>query len=169
MIAVVLAALVLEGCYGSPRLLLDPDEAVHPIADGVYQRQGEADRYRISLGSDGWYEIEPVEADGMIGQSHHVLLNRVALADGGEEFAVAEQADEGYRYAVVRLDHGRVFLATPDCADPLDRNDAVDHGGQPEDDDPMTRICSFKTRDALVAALAAFAGHANFGVPYFRQ
>jgi hypothetical protein len=70
---------------------------------------------------------------------------------------------------VARLDHGRVFLATPDCADPLDRNDAVDHGGQPEDDDPMTRICSFKTRDAVLAALAAFAGHASLGVPYFRQ
>jgi hypothetical protein len=82
---------------------------------------------------------------------------------------VVEQADEGYEYAASRSDHERDFPATPDRADPLDRNDAVDPGGQPEDDDWMTRICSFKSRDALVASIAAFAGHANLGVPYFRQ
>ncbi|HUO13316.1 MAG TPA: hypothetical protein VMU37_11225, partial [Caulobacteraceae bacterium] len=90
--------------------------------------------------------------------------------DGGRQgFAVAEQTDDGYEYGVAIVDHGRVFLATPDCSDPLDRSDAVDHGGEAEDDDPMTHICSFKSRDALVAALAAYAGHASFGVPYFRK
>jgi hypothetical protein len=168
-LAALFATVVLSACYGSPKLLLDPDEAAHPIADGVYQRQGEAERYQVSVGSDGWYQVEEIEAGGLIGQSHRVLLNEVTLDGGREAFAVAEQADEGYEYAVALVDHGRVFLATPDCADPLDRNDAVDHDGQPEDDNPMTRICSFKTRGALVAALAAFAGHANLGVPYFRQ
>jgi hypothetical protein len=169
VLAVVAGALALCACYASPSLLLDPDDAAHPIEDGVYQRQGEADRLRVSLGSDGWYRIEQIEPDGLIGQSHRVLLNAMTLAGGREAFAVAEQADEGYRYAVAVLDHGRVFLATPDCSDPLDRGDAVDHGGEAEDDDPMTRNCFFKSRAALSAALAAFAGHAGFGVPYFRQ
>jgi hypothetical protein len=167
--AVLLAALALAACYASPRLLLDPDAAAHPLADGIYGRAGEAIRYRVSLGSDGWYRIEPVEAGGLIGESHRVLLNNITLEGGREAFAVAEQTDDGYRYGVALRDHERVFLATPDCADPLDLHDAVDHGGQPEDDDSMTRFCSFKSRDALVAALAAYAGHAAFGVPYFRQ
>jgi hypothetical protein len=165
----VWAAAALAGCYGSPSLLLDPDAAAHPIEDGIYQRADEDARYRVSLGSDGWYRIEKVAADGLIGQTHRVLLNSMPLGDGREGFAVAEETDEGYEYAVALLDHGRVFLATPDCVDPLDRNDAVDHGGQAEDDDPMTHICTFKSRDALVAALGAYAGHAAFGVPYLRK
>jgi hypothetical protein len=168
--ALALGAIVaIAACYASPRLLLDPDAAAHPIEDGVYQRAGEADRFRVNLGSDGWYRIEKVEPGGLIGETHRVLLNSITLGGGREGFAVAEQTDDGYEYAVAVLDHGRVFLATPDCSDPLDRSDAVDHGGEGEDDDPMTHLCSFKSRGALVAALAAYAGHASFGVPYFRQ
>lgn len=163
------ATLTLAACYASPALLLDPDAAVHPIEDGVYQRDGDDTRYRVSLGSDGWYRIEEVEAAGLIGETHRVLLNSMTLEGGAEGFAVAEQTDQGYEYALARLDHGRVYLATPDCADPLGRSDAVDHGGQGEDDDPMTPICSFKTRGALVAALAAYAGHAGSGAPFRRK
>jgi hypothetical protein len=165
----IVGALVLAACYASPALLLDPDAAAHPIEDGTYQRDGEDARYRVSLGSDGWYRIEPIEAGGLIGESHRALLTPITLDGSREAFAVAEQTDEGYEYGIALLDHGRVFLATPDCADPVDRDDAVDHGGQAEDDDPMTHICSFKTRGAVMAALAAYAGHASFGAPYIRK
>ena len=165
----LLAALTLAACYASPALLLEPDAAAHPIEDGVYQREGEETRYRVSLGSDGWYRIEEIQAGGLIGESHRALLNPITLEGGREAFAVAEEADQGYEYGLALLDHGRVFLATPDCVDPVDRNDAVDHGGQAEDDDPMTHKCSFKTRGALVAALAAYAGHASFGAPFLRH
>ena len=162
--------MALTACYASPALLLDPDEAAHPLDEGVYERgDGDHARFRVILGSDGWYQVEPIEAGGLIGQSHRVLLNPITLDGGREGFAVARQADEGYVYAVATVDHGRVYLATPDCVDPLDRNDAVDHGAQAEDGDPMTPTCSFKTRGALVAALAAYAGHAGFGVPYLRK
>jgi hypothetical protein len=165
-----LAALSLAACYASPILLLDPSEAAHPLEDGVYQRDdGEGARFRVSLGSDGWYSIEQVEVGGLIGESHRVLLNAITLDGGREAFALAQQTDDGFDYAIAYLDHGRVYLATPDCVDPLDRNDAVDHGGQAEDDDPMTHKCSFKTRGALVAALASYAGHASFGAPYIRK
>jgi len=163
------AALVLAACYASPGLLLDPGEAAHPIDDGVYQQDGDDARYRVNQGSDGWYRIEQVEQGGLIGQSHRVLLNAMTLDGGREGFAVAEQTDEGYAYAVAYLDHGRVYLATPDCVDPLDRNDAVDHGARAEDDDPMTHICKFRTRGAVLAALAAYAGHASFGAPFLRK
>jgi hypothetical protein len=164
------AALSLAACYASPALLFDESEAAHPLEEGLYQR-ADADhaQFRVSLGSDGWYRIERVEDGGLIGESHRVLLSAMTLDGGREGFAVAEQTDEGYDYAVAYLDHGRVYLATPDCVDPLDRNDAVDHGGQGEDDDPMTHNCSFKTRGALTAALAAYAGHASFGAPYIRK
>lgn len=163
------AALALAACYASPVLLLDPDQAAHPIDDGIYQRAGDDARYRVSLGSDGWYRIEQVEQGGLIGQSHRVLLNPMTLDGGREGFVVAEQTDEGYDYSVAYLDHGRVYLATPDCVDPLDRNDAVDHGARAEDDDPMTHICKFRTRGAVQAALAAYAGHASFGAPFLRK
>jgi len=163
------AALVLVACYGSPILLLDPDASAHPFDDGVYQREGDDARYRVSLGSDGWYQIEQIEPGGLIGQSHRALLNAMTLEGGREGFAVAEQTDEGYAYAVAYLDHERVYLATPDCVDPLDRNDAVDHGARAEDDDPMTHICKFRTRGAVLAALAAYAGHASFGAPFLRK
>lgn len=168
-LVLALAAWVLSACYGSPALLLDPDEAVHPIEEGIYQRDGDGARYRVSLGSDGWYLVEPIEPGGLIGQSHRVLLNAMTLEGGREGFAVAEQTEDGYTYAVAYLDHGRVYLATPDCVDPLDRNDAVDHGARAEDDDPMTHICKFRTRGAVQAALAAYAGHASFGAPFLRK
>jgi len=168
-LVLALAAWVLAACYASSDLLLDSSEAAHPIEDGFYQRDGEAARYRVSLGADGWYRVEPVEAGGLIGQTHRVLLNAMTLDGGREGFAVAEQTDEGYDYSVAVLDHGRVYLATPDCVDPLDRNDAVDHGARAEDDDPMTHICKFRTRGAVQAALAAYAGHASFGAPFLRK
>jgi hypothetical protein len=33
----------------------------------------------------------------------------------------------------------------------------------------MTRNTTLKSRDARVATIAAYAGHASFGVPYFRK
>ena len=168
--ALALVALALAACYASPALLLDPSEAAHPLEDGVYQRDDDDQaRFRVNLGSDGWYRIEQIDPGGLIEESHRVLLNAMTLEGGREGYVLAQQTDEGYEYAVAYLDHGRVYLATPDCVDPLDRNDAVDHGGQAEDDDPMTHICSFKTRGALTAALASYAGHASFGAPYIRK
>ena len=66
---------------------------------------------------------------------------------------------------VAFVEDGRVYLATPDCADSADRDDAVDHGGEPQDDEAMTHNCLFQTGTPLVAALSAFAGHAVFGDP----
>jgi hypothetical protein len=70
---------------------------------------------------------------------------------------------------VAYLERERVYLATPDCTDPLDRNAAVDHGGFPVDDDDMAHNCFFKNRGALLSALTAFAGQAGFGSPYQRK
>lgn len=170
IVLLLCAVMALAACYASPVLLLDPAEAAHPLEEGTYQRDdGVQARFRVSLGSDGWYRIEQVDPGGLIEESHRVLLNAMTLEGGREGYVAAQQTDDGYAYAVVYLDHGRVYLATPDCVDPLDRNEAVDHGGQAEDDDPMTHICSFKTRGGLVAALAAYAGQASFGAPYIRK
>jgi len=93
----------------------------------------------------------------------------MALEDGRPAFAIAVQADDGYAYAVAMVTGGRVQLATPDCVDPADRNLAVDHGGDEGDDDGMTPACTFHNRGALLSALAAFAGQADFGRPYQRH
>jgi hypothetical protein len=166
----VFAALALAACYASNRLLLDPDAAVHPVEDGTYVRDGDdSDRFRLTLDPDGWYRVEQFNPNGTIGQTKRLLVNEQDF-DGRDGYLIGEEAgDGGYTYSVAFLDHGRVFMATPDCADPLDRDDAVDHGGEPQDDEAMTHNCLFRTRDALVAALSAFAGHADFGSPYQRH
>jgi hypothetical protein len=171
--ALLLTGLGLAGCYASPGLLLDPTEAVQPLAEGDYIQDGgpgeAGGRFRLIQTADGWYEVETLYADGTIGETHRALVNLIATSGGGS-FAIAEaQGDGGYAYAVARLVGGRVQLATPDCADPADRDLAVDHGGGEDDDGSMTPNCSFHNRVALLAALAAFAGQADFGRPYIRH
>lgn len=168
--AVLAAASVsLSGCYVSDRLLLDPSAAVHPLDDGTYVREGDdADKIRITLDPDGWYDIERYNDNGTIGETRRVLANEGTFA-GREGYALAEQTDEGFDYAVAFVDNDRVYLATPDCSDSLDRDDAVDHGGEQQDDEAMTHNCLFKNRDALFGALSGFAGHADFGAPYQRH
>ena len=166
-----LLSLCLAGCYASPGLLLDSDEAVQPLLDGVYVRDDDpADRFQLTETADGWYRIERYNANGTIGETHRALFTPMALEDGRPAFAIAEQEGDGdrYAYAVATITNGRVQLATPDCVDPSDRNLAVDHGGDADDDEGMT-ACTFHNRGALLSALAAFAGQADFGGSYQRH
>lgn len=163
------AALALSGCYVSDRLLLDPTAAAHPLDDGVYVRDGdESDKIRITQEPDGWYGVETYNDNGTIGETRRVLANEASIG-GREGYVLAEQTDDGFDYAVAFVDGERVYLATPDCSDSLDRDDAVDHGAEARDDEAMTHNCLFKNRDALFAALSGFAGHADFGAPYQRH
>jgi hypothetical protein len=166
---VTLLGLALSGCYVSDRLLIDPGEAAHPIEDGTYVRDGDPhDELSITLEPDGWYAVAKYNNNGLIGRSHRVLATPADL--GGEEgFILAEQTGDGFTYAIGRLEGGRVYLATPDCSDPLDRSDAVDQGGEARDDGPMSNNCLFRSRAALMAALSGFAGHAVYGEPYQRH
>ena len=161
-LSLALAGAALSGCYASDGLLLDPDQAVHPLADGVYVRQGDpADRFRLTLQPDGWYAVERIGAGGVLGETHRVLAQ-----PSGDGLILAEQEPDGFLYGLARIEPGRLYLAAPDCADPLDRDDADDQGARPDDDDLTHHACRFTTRAALAAALAAFAGHADFGAGY---
>ena len=169
-LAAILCGFGLAGCYASSGLLLDADAAVQPLLDGVYVRDDDPeDRFQLTQTAGGGYRVERFNVNGTIGQTHHILLTPMALDDGRAAFAVAEQTDDGYAYAVALIDGGRVQLATPDCADPLDLNLAVDQGGEADDDIGMTPACKFRDRVALLSALAAFAGQADFGRPYQRH
>jgi hypothetical protein len=162
--------MLLSGCYASPGLLLDSDAAVQPLADGVYARDGDpADRFHLTQTADGGYRAERFNANGTLGETHRLLATPMALDDGRAAFAIADRTDEGYAYAVAMIDGRRVQIATPDCADPADRNLAVDHGGEADEDEAMTPACTFHNRVALLSALAAFAGQADFGRPYQRH
>jgi hypothetical protein len=164
-----LAALALGACYASHTLLLDPDAAVQPLEDGVYARDGgDHGRWRIGRDPDGWYRVEAFNPNGTLGQTRRALFNALPLG-AVKAFAIAEETDDGFVYAVAVKQGERVYLATPDCADPLDKGLAVDHGGQPEDDDSMTHNCFFRTRDAVLSALADYAGQADFGAPYLKK
>ena len=168
--AIIACALALAACYASPGLLLDVDDAVQPLVDGVYVRDGDPnDRFQITETSDGWYRVERFNPNGTIGETRRALLTPMVLGDGGAAFAMAVQTEDGYAYAVALITQGRVQLATPDCVDPSDRNLAVDHGADADDDAGMTPACTFHNRGALLSALAAFAGQADFGRPYQRH
>lgn len=172
-LCLAVAAIVLSGCYTSTELLLDPDAAAHPLADGVYERtDADHERFRITLEPDGWYDAEDFDANGAIGETHKVLLNHLSDEDGDEapnSFAAVEETGDTFTYFAVLIRDDRVYLATPDCADPLDSSLAVDHGGQPEDDEAMTHDCVFRTKEAVMAALTDFVGQADFGAPYLRK
>ncbi len=161
--------LLLSGCYVSDRLLVDAGEAVHPIVDGTYVRDGDpSDKLSITLEPDGWYAVAKYDPNGLIGRTHRVLAIEGDL--GGEDgYVLAEQTSDGFTYAIGRVDGTRVYLATPDCSDPLDRSDAIDQGGEARDDGPMSNNCLFRSRAALMAALSGFAGHAVYGEPYQRH
>ncbi len=165
----LIAAVSLGACYASRGLLLDPDAAVHPLDDGVYQRDGgDHERLRIDRDPDGWHRVEQFNPDGTIGETRRVLFNPLPLG-GLKAFAAAEETPDGFVYAVLLLKGERVYLAIPDCADPLDAKLAADHGGRPEDDDSVSHDCLFKSREAVLSALADFAGQADFGAPYARK
>lgn len=164
-----LCACLLSACYASGALLLDPDAAVQPLAEGTYAAAGPTgDRYRLTIEADGWYDVEPVSATGVIGETSHVLFNVMDPVGGRAAYAVAVEQQEGYRYLVVMVEARRAYMATPDCGDPLDRGLAVDQGAEASDDDAMTRQCIFKDRSALLAALSAFAGQADLGAPFHK-
>jgi len=167
--AVLLCGLLLAACYASHGMLLDTDEAAQPLLDGIYVRDGDpADRFQVTETADGGYRFERFNANGTIGETRRALFTPMALEDGRPAFAIAVQEGDGYAYAVAMIAQGRVQLATPDCADPADRNLAVDHGGDADDDGAMT-ACTFHNRGALLSALAAFAGQADFGGSYQRH
>ena len=157
----------LAACYASRGLLLDADEAAHPLENGVYAQVG-GDRWRVGLDLDGWYRLEQVYANGTIGETHRVLFNELPM-DGLKAYALAEQTDDGFAYAVAVKRGDQVFLATPDCADPLDKDVAQDHGGVAQTDDSMSHNCLFRRRGELLSALAAYANQADFGAPYQRE
>ena len=170
LLILAVCGLLLSACYSSSGLLLDADAAVHPLPDGVYARIGGSDdRWKVSLQADGWYLVEHYNDNGTLGESRRALFNAVDPIAGHPTFAVAMEADEGFEYVTLVTDQSRVFLATPDCGDPVDRNLAVDHGGSAGDDGAMTHNCTFHDRGALLSALAAQAGQADFGRPYQRR
>ena len=163
-------AAAIAGCYASRALLLDPDEAAQPLAEGTYVSDADAaNRYRLTLEADGWYDVEQFNANGTIGATRHVLFNALDPVASRAAYAAAVEQGDGYAYLVVLTDGPKVYLATPDCGDPLDRDVAVDHGGEPGDDDAMTRNCTFSSRNALIAALSAYAGQADLGSPFRRH
>jgi hypothetical protein len=162
-LGVLAAALALAGCYGSQALLLDPALAIHPLADGVYAQAGDGGaRLRLTLEPDGWYAVERLDAQGLLGETHRVLVNSL-----GGDFVLAEDGDDGFSYAVARIEGAQLYLAAPDCADPLDRDDAEDQGASL--DEGPSNLCRFTTREALTAALTAFEGHADFGAAFQRK
>lgn len=159
-----LVAAPLAACYVSDDPLLNADEAVHPLADGVYGRQGDPrDRLRLTQEPDGWYSVERLDPSGILGETHRVLA---VPSEAG--LILAEADAPSFTYGIARVQGGRLYVAAPDCADPLDRGDAQDQGASGDDDNDFGHFCRFRSSQALERALASFAGHADFGAPYIR-
>lgn len=149
-------SLALGGCWRSPKLLLNPAEAVRAIPDGVYAKVGDPSEFdAVVWKGGGFYELQD---EGSISVFTLVPLGEIggrqafagAMADDGCQSGEAEDCE--WDYAVVFVDANGADVAAPDCKDTSVM--AKRFGAVPE---PDGAACNFASPADLKAALAAFA------------
>jgi hypothetical protein len=154
----VVAGLLLAGCYESQDLLLDPGAARQPFAAGARSliEDDKTTRFVLTPRSDGWYDVQAVE-DGSPGAAHKVLLNDLSKDSGRTLYAYATyDSDEGaYVYGILSVDaDGRVMKKDADCHREADEKIAEQMGGAKK----LVDSCQFYRNDkGLLAALQALA------------
>ena len=152
--AVALAAVALSGCYQSERLLLNPREAVAPLAPGVHKTAGggEALEVEVSVTKDGWQKIHLDNKDDMI------LFTPLPGAPAGEQrYALAFAENVGFVYGLAYRRGGQVYIDLPLCDGGEALDIALRHGATAERPGVIAPVCTFKDSAALVAALTDFA------------
>jgi hypothetical protein len=148
-----LATLALAGCYMSDKLLLDPAQAVTPLAEGRQEMRGSStETVEIRLGADRWYTIRSGKETG------RVLFTplQAGVDDGRYAFAAPEQ--NGFVYGVAERIDGRIYLDLPFCDLGPAREIAIANGVRPPaKGKALSPVCEFDDAKDLRAALAAYA------------
>jgi hypothetical protein len=153
----LLAAFALAGCYVSKTLLLDPKQAVQPLAVGTFSDPKEKGvAMDISLAPDGWYRFYEI-GDNTVGRMMFTPLP-------GQErilaMAYAEKKD-GYLYGLAyKGDDGMVYVGATSCSNDAAKRAAMAHHAVISTDSSPS--CEFKTRADLLGALADYAKDWNW-------
>ncbi|OYX31610.1 MAG: hypothetical protein B7Y99_09780 [Caulobacterales bacterium 32-69-10] len=154
------AALALAGCYESKALLLDPKQAVAPLAVGTQTLADEGERpydVEISLGPDRWYTINT--RDGR-GRADRFLFTPLPGGLDGE-FAFAVGGRGAWLYGVAERRDGRIYLDVPFCDLGPARDAALAHGVKIDPKRAMAPSCTFTRGADLTGALADYARRAG--------
>ncbi len=164
----VLAGVLLSGCYVSGALLLDPAKAVRPVPDGDYARDKQT-AARLKAQPDGSYAIWFSKEDGSWEGPGELWINPLGVAHDRRLYALAERdmGSDDFLYAVAYMDRGKVYEAAPEC-DNKDAHAAAVLGGASFEGKSFV-TCRFTSREGLFKALSAFAKTADFGKPFARR
>jgi hypothetical protein len=168
---VVLAALLLAGCYESHGQLLDAGQSRQPLTTYQDWTYGSGDHHyhaRLNPRSDGWYDYEEAKLDdsGKEGdwKHHTVLLNYLMASNGYDVYVYStwDDSEHAYFYGVVVVGtNGFWQSVTPSCdpvgADPdwyqPDLAAARQAGAAVKSVDDMEDVCLFTSRDVLFDAM----------------
>lgn len=152
-LALCLAALSLAGCYMSAKLLLDPAQAVTPLAQGRQEIRGSStETVEISLGADRWYTIKSGK------DTSRVLFNPLQAGVADDRYAFASPEQNGFVYGVVERMDGRLYFDLPFCDLGPAREIAIANGVRPPPKGKaLSPVCEFDDAKNLRAALSAYA------------
>lgn len=166
----VVAGLMLGGCYISRGQLLDPIAARQPIPSGDYE-SSEGPARRLTALQNGWYAQQTRRSGGDWGPSERILANSLGWIGGRDLYVVVSYNAEARRfaYAVAAVDGDQFSLAEPDCSKRADAALARAWGARRETGRDLNDTCSFPSGRALKAALRIFAARADFEAPYHRR
>lgn len=171
MLILVLAGLLLAGCYESQSQLLDAGQSRQPLTTYQDWTYGSGDhRYhaRLNPRADGWYDYEEakISDSGTEGdwKHHTVLLNSLMNANGYDVyvFGTWDDSEHAYFYGVVVVGANGFWQSiTPNC-DPVGAQEAwyqpdvaaaKQAGAEVKSVDDMEDICLFASRDTLFQAM----------------
>lgn len=151
-----LACAGLSACYTSKSLLLDPRQAVTPLAEGRQQAAGEVqETVEVTLLPDHWYRVRAA------GKDEKLLITALPSVAGETRYAFALDEPGGYLYGLAFRQGGQIDFDLPFCGDDAARQAALRHGATMQTvGKAVAPTCTFADAASLTAALSDYAGPA---------
>jgi hypothetical protein len=176
LITLLLAGLLLSGCYESQSQLLDLTQARQPVvaSDVLDVRKGKTYHEKLTPRSDGQYEFDEAlrDTNGRDGDwSHHtVLLNDLGTIRGHILYAYGtrDAGENAFVYGILVFKGGNSWKGVaPDCArnalgDYVTREFVVAFRNGATIVNRSNGVCEFSTSGALIGALRDFANTDEF-------
>jgi hypothetical protein len=164
-LAVLAAGLLSAGCYMSETMLLNPAQAISPLALGAQSAttQDKAEPVTVSLEGDGWYALAGDDPEGKITRLMFTPLTTI-----GERTLLAYVSREefGYIYGVAERREGRILLDLPTCEPGTGREVALAHNALPPETETVGTVCEFNRGEDIRGALIDYASRADIERDY---
>ena len=156
-IFVILAGLLLAGCYMSEAMLLNSAEAVHPVATGrqTTTSDGRTQQIEIEIDVAGWYVMEEVGDD----KPSRVLFTPLTTIGQRTIMAFVTQQDGVYIYGLAERRGAQILLDLPTCGPGPARDVAMAHNAKAPAADTIGAACTFEYPDDIRGALIDYARH----------